>query len=414
MKILWLGHNLAYPPNRGVLQRNYNLLRQAAKSCEVHVLAFDQPASRPVEVTPADCVEVLKEFCGGVSWLRLENKYLRGNRYCLAARGLLSREPYDFHWLRSTEMAEKLRKLLERVPFDVVHFDTIGLAQYRWLVENCGTVLNHHNIESSMMGRRATNEANPLRRAYWYSQADKLRKAELRWCSRFHVNLVVSEQDRRDLSAAIPTITTAVVANGTDVEFFKMRPDPGGTTLLFCGGLDWYPNIDAIRFFFDAIWPKLVDEQSDVEVYIVGRNPPEWLAKLSAKDCRIHVTGFVEDVRPYFEKATAYVCPIVDGGGTRLKVLDALAMGVPLVGTSFACSGLPVEDGEHVLMADAPKTFVTQIQRLFNDPALRRKLSGKARAFVERLYSWEVVGKSLIDAYDVAVARSPRRIINDR
>ena len=132
-----------------------------------------------------------------------------------------------------------------------------------------------------------------------------------------------------------------VVPNGTDIEYFTPRSDPGGTTLLFCGGLDWYPNVSAVRFLFDEIWPRLVYELTNVEIYIVGRNPPNWLRQLSLKDNRIHVIGFVEDPRPYFRKATAYVCPIKDGGGTRLKILDALAMGVPFLVRPLLVQGFP-------------------------------------------------------------------------
>jgi polysaccharide biosynthesis protein PslH len=411
LRILWVGHNLAYPPNRGVLQRNYNLLRQAAKSCEIHVLAFDQPASRPVDVSQADCVQALREFCADVTWVGMADGFLASNRYLLALRGLISSDPYEIHWMRSTKMAELLRSMLDKLQFDVVHFDTIALAQYRPLVSGCGTVLNHHNIESSMMTRRALNESSMLRRAYWSQHAQKLRNLESKWCPSFDLNLVVSTEDRTELTDAVPNLKSTVVPNGTDIEYFTARPDPGGATLLFCGGLDWYPNVDAVRYFFNGIWPKLLRDSPDVEIYIVGRNPPDWLCKLASKDIRLHVTGFVEDARPFFRKATAYVCPIADGGGTRLKILDAFAMGVPLIGTSFACSGLSLKDGEHVLLADSSESFVDQIQRIFADSALRRKLSANARVLVEERYSWDVVGKSLIDSYEFAAARSPQRKI---
>ena len=158
-----------------------------------------------------------------------------------------------------------------------------------------------------------------------------------------------------------------------------------------------------MTFFFAAIWPRLSNHIRDVQIYVVGRRPPKWLQRLSTHDDRIHVTGFVDDVRPYFERATAYVCPISEGGGTRLKILDALAMGVPLIGTSFACSGLSLKDGNHVLLADTPEDFAYQIERVLADSALRSILAAAGRDAVERLYSWNVIGKSLIDAYENAL-----------
>ncbi len=214
MRILWLGHNLAYPPVRGVLQRDYNLLRQAAKSCEVHVLAFDQPGTRPAGVSPEDCVRGLQKFCKGVEWVPLSQGRLKANRYWLACRGIAFHHPFDIQWLRSREMVEKLRKTLDYTPFDVVHFDTLGLVQYRSLVRNSATVLNHHNIESSMMIRRASNARNMLARYYFGREAQRLSKAEQRWCPQFEANLVVSTDDEQELKTRVPGVQTAVVTNG--------------------------------------------------------------------------------------------------------------------------------------------------------------------------------------------------------
>jgi polysaccharide biosynthesis protein PslH len=406
MRILWLGHNLAYPPKGGPLQRNYNLLREASKSSELHVLAFDQPSTRPPGVTPKDCVRALSEFCASVDWVPLSRGVFRGNRYWLVLRGLASSDPFVIPWLQSHEIAQRLRKVLESVPFDVVHFDTLGLAQYRPLIGRSGTTLNHHDIDSSVMARRATNEQNALGRLYWRMEARRLREAEQRWCPRFGVNLVVSQEDEALLTGSLPGIETAVVPNGTDTDYFTPRPDPGGRMLLFCGSLDWHPNREAMQFFFDAIWPRLLHRLPNVEVYVVGRRPPKWLLRLSAMDGRIRVPGFVEDVRPYFRKATAYVCPIRYGGGTRLKILDALAMGVPLIGTSFACSGLSLKEGKHVLIAETPDNFVDQIDRVLSNLTLRMSLATAGREIVEQVYSWAVIGKRLLEAYEVA-SRSP-------
>jgi glycosyltransferase involved in cell wall biosynthesis len=284
----------------------------------------------------------------------------------------------------------------------VVHFDTLGLAQYRPFVGDCGAVLNHHDLESAMMARRASTELNVLRRHYWQGEARKLRDAEQKWCPKFEANLVVSSEEEALLTTALPGLRTIVVPNGVDTTYFKPRPDRGGRTLLFCGSLDWYPNSDAMKFFFDAIWPRLTSRLPHVRVYVVGRHPPHWLQHLSAIDPRIQVPGFVDDVRPYFNDASLYVCPITEGGGTRLKILDALAMGVPLVATSFACSGLGLQDRRHALLAETPDDFVNQIQVLLSDTALRVRLAAAGRELVERLYSWGVIGQSLLEAYRTA------------
>ena len=399
MRILWLGHNLAYPPKGGVLQRNFNLLREASKSCEVHVLAFDQPATRPPGVSPEDCVHGLKNFCKTVEWVPLPGGHKKADHYWLACRQLVSKDPFVIHWLHSKEMMAKIKHIIDRTSFDIVHIDTLGLAQYRPLVQDSATVLNHHNLESSMVGRRVKNTRNIFSRAYFGRDAQRLRKAEQEWCTQFRVNLVVSTEEEELLKSWVPGVETAVVANGVDIEYFTPRPDPGGRTLLFCGGLSWYPNRGAMEFFFDKIWPRLTAWSTDVQMYVVGRRPPGWLQRLGERDDRIRVTGFVDDVRPYFEKATAYVCPIKDGGGTRLKILDALAMGIPVIGTSFACSGLGLKGGKHVLLADTPEDFAHRIKQILTDEPLRRSLAEAGREIVEQQYSWTVIGKSLSNTY---------------
>jgi glycosyltransferase involved in cell wall biosynthesis len=395
LKVLWLGHNLAYPPKTGPLQRNYNLLREVARQCQVHFLAFDQPASRPSDIAPQDCINALSEFCCSADWVPLSGE----NRYWLAARGLASGEPYEFRWLRSPVMAEKLRRCVGNTAFDVVHFDTLGLAQYRRLISNSATVLNHHDIQSSLIARRSNLESNFLLKRYWRREGKNLQRTENEWCPKFDVNLVVSNEDGDLLQLIAPESNVRIVPNGVDISYFTPRPDPGGSTLLFCGSLDMYPNREAMNYFFDAVWPKVITQFSSVQMYVVGRNPPPWLLQLSTQDPRIHVTGFVDDIRPYFRRATAFVCPIRDGGGTRLKILDSIAMGVPVIGTSFACSGLNLEHQKHVLLADTPDEFVRAVGLLLSDKALRARLAASGAEMVQKTYSWEFIGQSLVESY---------------
>jgi len=409
MRILWLGHNLAYPPKGGPLQRNYNLLREAAKEHEVHALLFDQPASRPEGVTPQDCVEALSKFCASVDWVSLPEDSFGVGRYWRAIGGLVTGIPYEFRWLRSRAMVARLQGLVSRVRFDVVHADTLGLSPYVPLIPQAGTVLNHHDIESALVGRRASHERNFLWRAFWLQESANLLGAERRWCPTFDVNVVVSEDEGALVRPSCGESDICVVPNGVDVTYFTPRRDPGGNRLLFCGRLDQLANRGAITYFFNSIWPQLSGKVKNLEIDVVGKNPPSWLLELSRRDQRVHVPGFVDDVRPYFERATVFVCPITDGGGTRLKILDALAMGMPIVSTTFAASGLGLCDGQHLLMADTPEAFETKTLQLLSNKAQRDHLASVGRGIVMNTYSWEVIGKKLRDAY---VAASAKRIGN--
>lgn len=403
MKVIWLGHNLGFPPKGGALQRNYNLLRAISRKCEVHVLAFDQPNTRPATVTPQDCVQALSNFCASVNWVPLISSFPSRTRSGLAMLGLATGEPYDFTWLRSAEMGCKLKKLVETVAPDVVHIDALGLVQYKPILGEVGTVLNHHDVESCKIRLRAKKTVNPLLRWYFQREAHKLADAERKWCPQFDVNAVVSEEEGKVLSLACPGLRTRIVPNGVDTEYFTPRPDPGGTTMLFCGSMYMHPNQEAIRYFIRRIWPRVVAQIPDVRLYVVGSNPPRWIKDLEKADPRIFVIGFVEDVRPYFKKAALCICPIVSGGGTRLKILDSLAMGVPVVATSFAASGLELEHDKHLLLADTEEQFANCIFQLLANPSLRKQLAIAGAKRVEQAYSWALVGQALLDIYDLVV-----------
>lgn len=402
MKVLWLGHNIGYPPKGGALQRNYNLIREVASQCELHLLAFDQPVTRPEHITPEDCVAALSKFCASVDWVPLRQSSILRSRYGLAIQGLVSREPYDFLWLKSDEMARKLKRAVKEFAPDVIHFDALGLAQYHHLVGQAGTVLTHHDVESSKIAVRAKKAANPLLRRYFELESSKLASAEQNWCPRFGANVVVSEDEGAVLSRACPGLDIRVVPNGVDTSYFTPRLDPGGNTILFCGSMDMHPNQEAMEYFLQKIWPRLIAQSPDVKLCVAGRNPPDWLVQLGKSDSRICITGFVDDVRPYFQKAAVCICPILSGGGTRLKILDSLAMGVPVVATSFAASGLSLRHDKHLLLADSEDEFARAILELLGDQALRVRLSRAGADRVHEVYSWAVVAKALIEAYEFA------------
>jgi glycosyltransferase involved in cell wall biosynthesis len=315
---------------------------------------------------------------------------------------MMTGEPYDLAWLRSTEMADKLRQMVERVSPDVVHVDALGLAQYLPAIGSSGSVLNHHDVESCKIELRAKKERNLVLRSYFGLEARKLASAERKWCPQFDVNAVVSEEEGVVLSRASPGLRVRVVPNGVDTEYFTPRADPGTRTILFCGSMDMHPNQEAMEYFVRQVWPRIVAQAPDVNLKVVGRKPPEWLNEVARTDPRIQVTGFVDDVREYFKQAAVCICPILSGGGTRLKILDSLAMGVPVVATSFAASGLSLGHDKHLLLADTDEQFAEYTLHLLRDLSLRCRLSSAGAERVNQVYSWTVVGQALLDAYDIA------------
>jgi polysaccharide biosynthesis protein PslH len=186
------------------------------------------------------------------------------------------------------------------------------------------------------------------------------------------------------------------------VEYFRRQlpisvVEPGH--LIMVSGMNWFPNRDAVLLMADSIWPELTKVMPDARLTIVGASPPQAILELAARDRRVTATGFVDDVRPYMERAQVYLCPMRDGGGTRLKILDALAMGVPIVATQMALEGIDVVADIDVLVANNPGEFVKQIVRLVGDPALWHQLQTNGRAFVERHFAWPVIRREMETAF---------------
>ena len=249
--------------------------------------------------------------------------------------------------------------------FDVVHFDTIGLAGYREEVGSLPKILNHHNMESHLLRRRVEFESHPLKRFYYAREAEKLERFQQRVCPEFNVHFTVSEVDRERLLELVPGLRAEVIANGVDVDYFRPSGEaqtPGN--LVMASGMNWFPNRDAVLYMCDEIWPRLCARMPALTWTVVGSSPPQRLLDLAANDSRITVTGFVDDVRPYLDRAEIYLCPMRDGGGTRLKILDALSMSKPIVSTTMGCEGIDITPGLDVLLADTPDEFVEQVARL--------------------------------------------------
>jgi glycosyltransferase involved in cell wall biosynthesis len=202
-----------------------------------------------------------------------------------------------------------------------------------------------------------------------------------------------------------------VVENGVDVDYF--RPSPGAErpgSLVFVGGMNWYPNRDAVIHFLTDIWPIVLRSNPRRSVTIIGQHPPAEVTRLD--DGRVHVTGFVDDIRPHLDAAEIYICPMRDGGGTRLKILDALAMEKALVASGLAVEGIDLIEDEHYVRADTPTDFARAIDRLGSDPSLRRRLGRNGRLLVERKYAWSVIGQSLEAAYADAIASGEGEVLS--
>jgi len=410
MRILWLSHFLPHPPTgHGALQRSHNLLREAARRHEVHLVAMAMAESHADHASRSEAVSALESMVASVHTGVPSPDPLRFRRGLHVASAVTGSWSYWERRLWSTALKQKFREVISR-GIDVVHVDAIFLVRYLEGLDDVRFVLNHHNVESDLLYKRADLRGSKMRRAFFRNEARKVARLEQYWSPRAQTNLVVSELDGERLRTLVGDVPTTVVANGVDLEYFSASntaSDP--QHMAFAGGMDWFPNREAMEYLARELWPALRQDNPARRMTVIGRNPPTALLDAAQRDENLRVLGFVDDVRPHLSSAPIYLCPIRIGGGTRLKILDALAMSRALVSTGLGVEGLDLLDGVHYLRAETSDEFVAQVRRLERDPELRARLAAAGRALVEQNYSWGVIGDALDRAFasSEAVARAP-------
>lgn len=410
MRILWLSHLIPYPPKGGVLQRAYYLLREAAKYHQVDLLAFNQPGLigplfNSVDEGVDEAKSHLGGFCNNLKFFDIQSEKSSFGRYYLAIKSLITKDPYNINWLKSAEYSNAVRQFIDESQYDLVHFDTISLIPFIEDVGNLPVVLDHHNIESHMLIRRGEKESNALKSWYFRQEGERLQRIEEEICKRVALNITCSDMDSERLFSISPHSRVESVPNGVDESFFLAADDDREikNKLLFVGTLNWYPNIEAVNFIAENLWEKLKKEIPTVVFDIVGVNPPSSILSLSQSDANFQVHGFVDDVRTYFSAADIFVCPIQDGGGTKLKILDAMSMGKAIVAHPIACEGIAVVDNESVCFADTAEEYVEIIVRLLNDPIEIKRLGTAARKLIEDKYTYTAIGQHLSGLYESCI-----------
>jgi glycosyltransferase involved in cell wall biosynthesis len=316
---------------------------------------------------------------------------LKGKR-ALQLRSLASRRSFEWFSHVRPEVAARLREMVSRQSYDVLNFEFTHMAPYRRSLPSLGRrpilVLDEHNIEYEVLRRTAGSESAFVRRVYNAVNWRKLRWEELSAWRTFDGCSVTSAHDRDLLVRDLPHVRTAIVPNAVDLDYFRARPEappPERNSIVFFGAINYFPNSDGLKFFLDQIFPRVLTRIPTAKLIVVGHTPPELFALANAN---IEMKGFVPDVRVEVERAAIAIAPLRIGGGTRLKILEAMAMSKPVVSTPQGAEGLEVRDGRDLLLADAPAAFADQVVRLLEDDALARRLGEEARRLVERQYGW--------------------------
>ena len=409
MNILWLSHLMPYPPKGGVYQRSYNLMKELSKYNNLYLICFSQKSQQGNEHERQTAIKGLSDLGKVLNVFLFDSDKSSTAKLKLALTSIFTKTPYTVNWLNAPGVKEAISTAIKQYNIDIVHHDTISWGKYlpsdATIPNNYKIVLNHHNIESHMMLRRASKASNILKRLYFLQEGYKLQSYENKICSKYDLNITCSDTDTSRLKRRIPSANTHTVPNGVDMEYFCPRStQQQPNSLIFAGGLSWYPNIAAMDFFMHRVWPDLIKSIPSVSMTIVGRNPPQWLKDLASKHEELSVTGFVDDVRPLIESASVYVCPINDGGGTKLKILDALAMKKAIVAHPIACEGIDVTEGENILFAETEDEYIKKITMLFNNEALRTKLGNNGRKLIANKYDYTAIGKNLNTLYNSLLA----------
>jgi len=409
MDLIWLSHFIPYPARGGAAQRSFHLMQEAAQRHRVTLIAFNRPMQDAAMLEASR--GAFEKFCHRVEFWDLPVAWKGPRWWAQLALAPFYRWPHSALSYKSPEMARRWQAVLDEHPQTLIHLDSSDLAVFVEPALRFPTVLNHHNCESAMALRRASLESNPVKRFVLRHQARKLATVEAALCNRVALNLTVSAEDAERLREVDPLAQTRVVENGTDVEYFHPQDDLlEGRTIVFAGSLDWYPNQSALAFFKREIWPLIKQRCQCVRFIVAGQNPPEFLARWAKADPAIELVPNPEDIRPCIARGAVYVCPVQDGGGSRLKLLDAMSMGKAIVSTTVGAEGLRYEAGTHMLIADDPQHFADSVVLLIEDSLLRSSMSVASRKLVLDEYSWEVIGCKLAGAYEAARGRDKQQL----
>jgi glycosyltransferase involved in cell wall biosynthesis len=404
MKILWLKSDYLHPTTRGGQIRTLGMLRCLHKRHEIHYVCLDDGANCE---GPARFGEYCAEDFPVRHSLPARGSLLfAGQLMC----GLVEDMPVAVARYRSNAMKRQVANLLRANDYDCLVCDFLFPAPN---VPNLSeAILFQHNVEAVIWKRHAANANNPAARAYLSLQAKRMERYEQTVCRAVKHVVAVSKVDREIFESRYGIRNVSTVSTGVDLDFFK-RPDhtEAKAELIFLGSMDWLPNVDGVRFFSEQIYPYIQTQMPECRVALVGRRPDPALQHFAQQYSNMIVTGTVDDVRPWLWGAAVSIVPLRIGGGTRLKIFEAMAAETPVISTTIGAEGLPVENGCHLLIEDDPKEFADACVALIRDESRRRALAAAAWNLVDRHYSWEGVTKefeSTLELHPLQRNRSDR------
>lgn len=395
MRILIIAPFIPYPLTSADAVRLYNLLKYITREHEVYLACLLDESPGVDEGVPH-----LREMCAGVEVAFKERKSRLKRLPGYIQYGLTGKPP-ELIFFDSRNFREKLQKLASTVDFDIVQIEHSCMGLYSEIFPQkpgLQRIMVIHNVSAQQWERIARVERGrgSSLRSMLYSWTMSL--WEPKYAEKFNRIITVSVANKELLNRSNPRLKIDVVPNGVDTQLHKALPIKDiSPNLIFVGIMEYEPNVDAAIYFCHEILPHIRAKIPEVRLWIVGKDPtPEVLALASDS---VHVTGRVADVTPYYEQSSISVVPLRAGGGTRLKILEAMGLGRPVVTTTIGCEGLDVAGGEHLLIGDSPEEFSARVIDLLTDHALYRRIADGARKLVEEHYDWKAIGEQMLRIY---------------
>ena len=325
--------------------------------------------------------------------------------------GILKSTPYNIERFYSKEFESKLEEILSQEKFDIIQLEGIYLSVYLDVIRNNSTspvILRSHNIEHMIWKRLIEKEKNILKKIYLHNLSAKIKNFELRNLHNFDGIVAITQNDEAFYKEnGFKGLLTTINA-GVDFDLYKKTSvSPVKNTLCFLGSMEWMPNVQGIKWFIDEVWNKLKKDIPEIELHIAGKNPPEDLMKLNIPGITMH--GMIEDGIAFLNKYDLVIVPLLSGGGMRLKVIEAMALGKCIISTTIGCEGIEVKHSENILIADTPEEFSSAIRFIMNDKELQDSIGRNAYELAYKKYSWEKLVREFENFYLESIEKNKNK-----
>jgi len=394
MKILFIAPRLPWPLDTGGRLRTFNLFKQLSGFAEMQMVSYS------FESRDEEWKKEIEKLGVKVTLVPARESTFLERAWNIAFKTL----PHSIVKYYTPSMKKVLEKLSKSEHFDAVHIDHIHMAHYNECFKGIPCFLDAHNVEYKIWERCGEVEPMLVKRMLYFQQSSKMKTYEAKKTKEFKGVFTCSADDKRILSDLTSgEVPIHVIPNGVDTEFNS--PDPAQDAneeeaIVFTGSMNWLPNEDAITFFCGKVLPLIWEKKGSVKFYVVGKHPSAVIRELAQRDPRVIITGRVDDVRPYIWRSRVSIVPLRIGGGTRLKILEAMALSKAIVSTSIGAEGIEYTDGKNILIGDSPRDFADKVLLVLNDKQRSREIGVDARQFVCGKYDWNIIGQKLKTIYE--------------